>query len=113
MEDITIPYAMIDSRSDLSIISENVAKHLGLKINRKKVHRLNRAVDKSHSLGTVNNVPVSIEARGDSDTILDDFSVVPTEKDDNRKKLFLFILGTQWQYWAGWELLVKREFRAT
>ncbi|GBB99794.1 hypothetical protein RclHR1_36330001 [Rhizophagus clarus] len=34
--DVTIPYAMIDSGSDSSIVSENVTKHLGLKLNRKK-----------------------------------------------------------------------------
>src|SRR5216110_989417 len=58
--DMTIPYAMIDSGSDSSIISENVAKHLGFKIDRKKVHRLNGVASKSQSLGSVNNVPVSI-----------------------------------------------------
>src|SRR5436190_12204281 len=36
---VTIPYAIIDSGSDSSIISENVAKHLGLNIDRKKIHR--------------------------------------------------------------------------
>ena len=58
--DVTIPYAMIDSGSDSSIISENVANHLGLKIDRKKVHRLNGVASKSHSLGTINYVPVTI-----------------------------------------------------
>ena len=57
---VTIPYAMIDSGSDSSIVSENVAKHLGLKIDRKKIHRLNGVTSKSHSLGTVNNVSVTI-----------------------------------------------------
>ncbi|PKB96324.1 hypothetical protein RhiirA5_385408 [Rhizophagus irregularis] len=38
---VTIPYAIIDSESDSSIVSENVAKHLGLKIDKKKIHRLN------------------------------------------------------------------------
>jgi len=109
--DVTIPYAMIDSGSDSSIVSENVAKHLGLKIDRKKVHRLNGVASKSHSLGTINNVPVTISNGQDNDTIPDEFSVVPTEYDDNGKELSLFILGTQWQYRAGWEPLVKREFK--
>ncbi len=51
---------MIDNGSDSSIVSENVANHLELKINRKKVHRLNGVASKSHSLGTVNNVPITI-----------------------------------------------------
>src|SRR3954447_16809718 len=49
---VTIPYAMIDSRSDSSIISENVTKHLDLKIDRKKIHRLNGVASKSQSLET-------------------------------------------------------------
>ena len=119
---MTIPYAMIDSGSDSSIISENVAKHLllqsalkelGFKIDRKKIHRLNEVASKSHSLGTVDSVPVTIEDGENSDAIPDEFSVVPTEYDDNGKELSLFILGTQWQYRAGWEPLVKGEFKAT
>ena len=111
--DITIPYAMIDSGSDSSIVSENVTKHLGLKIDRKKVHRLNGVASKSHSLGTINDVPVTISNGQDNDTIPDEFSVVSTEYDDNGKELSLFILGTQWQYRAGWEPLVKGEFKVT
>ncbi|PKY43499.1 hypothetical protein RhiirA4_457494 [Rhizophagus irregularis] len=88
---MTIPYAMID--------------------NRKKVHRLNGVASKSHSLGTVDSVPVTIDDEENRDTIPDEFSVVPTEYDDNGKELSLFILGTQWQYRAGWEPLVKEEFR--
>jgi hypothetical protein len=110
---VTIPYAMIDSGSDSSIISENIAKHLGLKIDKKKVHRLNGVASKSHSLGTVDSVPVTIEDGKNRDTIPDEFSVVPTEYDDNGKELSLFILGTQWQYRAGWEPLVKGEFRVS
>jgi len=110
---VTIPYAMIDSGSDSSIVSENVAKHLGLKIDRKKVHRLNGVASKSHSLGTVDSVPVTIEDGENRATIPDEFSVVPTEYDDNGKELSLFILGTQWQYRAGWEPLVRGEFKAS
>jgi len=83
---ITIPYAMIDSGSDSSIVSENIAKHLGLKIDRKKVHRLNGVASKSHSLGTINIVPVTIEDGENRDTIPNEFSVVPTEYDDNKWK---------------------------
>ena len=93
---VTIPYAMIDSGSDSSIVSENVANYLRLKIDRKKVHRLNGVASKSHSFGTINNVPVTISNGQDNDTIPDEFSVVPTEYDDNGKELSLFILGTQW-----------------
>ena len=113
MKDITIPYAIIDNGSDSSIVSENVAKHLGLKIDRKKVHRLNGVASKSHSLGTINIIPVTIEDGENRDTIPDEFSVVPTEYDDNGKELSLFILRMQWQYRVGWEPLVKGEFKVT
>ena len=98
---VTIPYAMIDSGSDSSIISENMAKHLGFKIDRKKVHRLNGVTSKAQSLGSVDDVPVTIGDGGNSLTATDDFSVVPTEYDNNGKELSLFILRTQWQYRAG------------
>ncbi|RIA93132.1 hypothetical protein C1645_844025 [Glomus cerebriforme] len=111
--DVSIPYTMIDSGSDSSIVSENVANHLGLKIDRKKIHRLNGVASKSHSLGTINNIPVTISNGQDNNTIPDEFSVVPTEYDDSGKELSLFILGTQWQYCAEWEPLVKGEFKAT
>src|SRR4051794_17895264 len=82
---MTIPYAMIDSGSDSSIISENVAKHLGLKIDRKKIHRLNGVTSKAQSLGSVDDVPVTIGDRENSLTATDDFSVIPTEYDNNGK----------------------------
>jgi hypothetical protein len=104
---------MIDSGSDSSILSENVAKHLGLKIDRKNIHRLNGVASKSHSLGTVADVPITINDGTNSNTVLDDFSVVPTEFDRNGKELSLFILGTPWQYRIGWEPIAKGEFRAT
>ncbi|RIA84517.1 hypothetical protein C1645_859019 [Glomus cerebriforme] len=110
---MTIPYAMIDSGSDSSLFSENVANHLGQKINRKKTHRLNGVASKSHSLGTVDSVPVTIGDGENSDTISDEFSVVPTEYDDDGNELSLFILGTKWQHRAGWEPLVKGEFKAS
>ena len=110
---IIIPYAMIDSGSDSSIVSENVAKHLGLNIDRKKVHRLNGVASKAQSLGSVDDVPVTIGDDDDTLTATDNFSVVPTEYDDNGKELSLFILGTQWQYRAGWEPLINGEFKVT
>jgi hypothetical protein len=107
-----IPYAMIDSGSDSSVVSENVAKHLGLKIDRKKIHNLNGVASKSLSLGTIDNLPVTISDGKESATIMDEFSVIPTEKDATGKELSTFILGTVWQLRAGWEPLVKGEFKA-
>ena len=115
--DLIIPCAMIDTGSDSSIFSDNIAKIveelLGIKINRKKIHALNGVASKSLSIGTMNDVPITIGSGENKATITDEFSVVPAEKDQNGNDKSLVILGTQWQYRAGWEPLVKGEFRAT
>src|SRR6202008_1806980 len=75
------------------------------------IHRLNEIISKSHSLRTVNNVTITISNEQNNNTILNEFSVIPTEYDNNGKELSLFILGMQWQYRAGWEPLVKGNLR--
>jgi hypothetical protein len=89
-----IPYAMNKSGSDSSVVSENVARHLGQKINRKKIYNLNGVTSKSLSFGTIDSLPVMISNGKESATIMDEFSVIPTEKDANGKELSTFILET-------------------
>ncbi|CAB4409510.1 unnamed protein product [Rhizophagus irregularis] len=108
-EDKTLNHAI---RSDSSVISENVAKHLGLKIDRKNVHALNGVAGSTKTLGTINEIPITIGEGTNTVTISDEFSVIPTEKDRNGKDKSLLILGTQWKYRAGWEPVVKGEFKA-
>src|SRR5271154_234310 len=117
---MNVPYATIDTGSDSSIFSENIAKlvveQLGLKLNRKKVHNLNGVAGKSQSIGTFDEeVPISISSSGGTNTatISDEFSVIPTEKDQNGKDISLVILGTKWQYRAGWKPIVSGEFKAS
>ena len=114
---LVIPCAMIDTGSDSSIFSDNIAELveevLGIKINRKKIHRLNGVASQSISIGTMDNVPITIGSGENTATITDEFSVVPAEKDQNGNAKSLVILGTQWQYRAGWEPLIKGEFKAT
>lgn len=114
---LIIPCAMIDTGSDSSIFSDNIAEAveelLGIKINRKKIHTLNGVASKSISIGTMDNVPITIGSGENTATITDEFSVVPAEKDQNGNAKSLVILGTQWQYRAGWEPLIKGEFKAT
>ena len=114
---LVIPCAMIDTGSDSSIFSKNIAEAveelLGIKINREKTHRLNGVASHSISIGTMDNVPITIGFGENTDTITEAFSVVPAEKDQNGNAKSLVILGTQWQYRAGWEPLIKGEFRAT
>src|SRR4051794_23069390 len=114
---LVIPYAMIDTGSDSSIFSDNIAELveelLGIKINRKKIHKLNGIASQSISIGTMDNVPITISSGENTASIIDEFSVVPAEKDQNGNAKSLVILGTQWQYRAGWEPLIKGEFKAT
>ena len=109
---LEIPCAMIDTGSDSSIFSDNMAELveelLGIKINRKKIHALNGV---AISIGTMDNVPITIGSGENTATITDEFSVVPVEKDRNGNAKSLVILGTQWQYRAGWEPLIKGELR--
>ncbi|GBC14915.2 hypothetical protein GLOIN_2v1885507 [Rhizophagus irregularis DAOM 181602=DAOM 197198] len=112
IKNVCIPYAMIDTGSDSSVISENVAKHLGLKIDRKNIHALNGVAGSTKTLGTINEIPITIGEGTNTVIISDEFSVIPTEKDRNGKDKSLLILGTQWQYRAGWEPVVKGEFKA-
>ena len=115
--DLVIPCAMIDTGSDSSIFSDNIAELveelLGIKINRKKIHRLNGVASQSITIGTMDNVPITIGSGENTATITDEFSVVPAEKDENGNAKSLVILGTQWQHRAGWEPIIKGEFRAT
>ncbi|PKK58412.1 hypothetical protein RhiirC2_796348, partial [Rhizophagus irregularis] len=91
--------------SDSSIFSDNIAELveelLGIKINRKKIHRLNGVASQSISIGTIDNVPITISSGENTATITDEFSVVPAERDQNGNAKSLVILGTQWQYRAG------------
>jgi len=114
---LVIPCAMIDTGSDSSIFSDNIAELveelLGIKINRKKIHRLNGVASQSISIGTMDNVSITIGSGENTASIIDEFSVVPAEKDQDGNAKSLVILGTQWQYRAGWEPLIKGEFKAT
>ena len=96
---LIIPCAMIDTGSNSSIFSDNIAEFveelLGIKINRKKIHRLNGVASQSISIGTMDNVPITIGSGENTATIKDEFSVVPAEKDENGNAKSLVILSTQ------------------
>ena len=117
VHDLEIPHALLDTGSDGSHISENIANHFikyfGLKIDRKKVYRLTGAVGEKQSIGSFSDIPVTIGSGNNTLTVSDEFSVLPTEKDSNGKDISLFILGTRWQHRAGWEPIVKGEFTAS
>jgi hypothetical protein len=114
---LVIPCAMIDTGSDSSIFSDNIAElveeFLGIKINRKKIHRLNGVASQSISIDTMDNVFITIGSGENTASIMDEFSVVPAEIDRNGNAKSLVILSTQWQYRVGWEPLIKGEFKVT
>src|ERR1044072_1672684 len=82
-------------------------------MNRNKIHKLNGVASQSIAISTMYNVSIIIASRENTATLTDEFSVVPAEKDQDGNAKSLVILGTQWQYRAGWEPLIKREFKAT
>ena len=67
----------------------------------------------SQVIGTMDNVSITIGFGENTATIMDEFFVVSAENDHNGNAKSLVILSTQWQYQAGWEPLIKGEFKAT
>ncbi len=102
---LKIPYAMINISSDSFIFSDNIAEIvkelLNIKINRKKIHVLNGIASKSLSISTMDNVPIIINSEENTATIIDKFSVMFAEKDQNGNAKSLVILNIQQQYRAG------------
>ena len=109
---IQISYVLIDTSSDTSIISENVAALLDHEIDQKNFYALKGVASRSITLGTIYAVLITISDGKNSVTVTDDLSVVPAERGRNGKDVSLLILGTPWQYRAGWKPVVKGEFEA-
>jgi len=111
--DLIIPHAILDTGADSVMFTDNIPEYLGLKIDKKNVHKLTGAIGKSQSIGTSYNVPISIDSGSDSITVSEEISVIPTQKDRNGNDISIMILGTKWQYHVGWDPIVKGEFIAT
>ena len=111
--DLVIPHAILDTGADSVMFTDNIPEYLGLKIDKKNVHKLTGAIGKSQSIGTSYNVPISIDSGSDSITVSEEISVIPTQKDRNGDDISIMILGTKWQHHVGWDPIVKGEFIAT
>src|SRR6185312_2804074 len=111
--DLVIPHAILDTGADSSMFTDNIPEYLGLKIDKKNIHKLTGAIGDSQSIGTSYNVPISIDSGSDSITVSEEISVIPTKKDRNGNDISIMILGTKWQHHVGWEPIVKGEFTAT
>ena len=97
-----IPYAMIDTGSNTSVISDNIAKRLGLKIDKDTKYEINGYATHAYTIGTVYDLPITIGNGNDSVTQSDEFCVVMAERDKNRKEKSLLVLGTPWLNKIGW-----------
>ncbi|CAG8642724.1 5680_t:CDS:2, partial [Paraglomus occultum] len=69
-----------------------ISCRIGLKIDKKNVHKLTGAVGDSRSIGTSYNVPISIDSGSDSITVSEEISVIPTKKDRNGNDISIMIL---------------------
>ncbi|RGB26678.1 hypothetical protein C1646_770128 [Rhizophagus diaphanus] len=95
---LEINFLQLDDPNDVATISCKIKNN---------VHALNGVAGSTKTLGTINEIPITISEGTNTVTISDEFSVIPTEKDRNGKDKSLLILGTQWQYRAGWKPVVK------
>ncbi|CAG8586473.1 7840_t:CDS:2 [Paraglomus occultum] len=110
---MTIPHALIDSGSNDSLISDDIAEDMGLKIDTSNTPRITGVASKANVLGTSYNVPVSISDGINTISVSEKFSIVKAEKnrDGDCKSLVLF--GNPLLNKLGWEPIVNREFKAT
>jgi len=111
--ELIIAHAILDTGADDSLFTDDIPIHLGIKIDKKNVHKLTGAVGDSQSIGTSYNVPITIGNGENSITVHENMSVIPTKKDRNGKNISIMILGTKWQHRVGWDPIVKGEFIAT
>ncbi|RHZ75550.1 hypothetical protein Glove_212g101 [Diversispora epigaea] len=111
--ELIIAHAILDTSADDSLFTDDIPIHLGIKIDKKNVHKLIGAVRDSQSIGTSYNVPITIDSGENSITVHENMSVIPTKKDRNRKNISIMILGTKWQHCVRWNPIVKGEFTVT
>jgi hypothetical protein len=103
---MSVPYAMVDTGSNTSIITENIARQLGFEIDKANVPKITGVASEARAIGSIYNLPITIGHGEDTTTISDEFAVV---KDEKNKPLVL--LGIPWLHRAGWEPIVKGEFK--
>jgi hypothetical protein len=101
---ITVPSIMIDSGANCSIVSKGLAKLLGLDIDKNKKPPVKWRKNSLDSVGTVYNVSITIGHDNNSCVINEDFPVLDDDK-------LWILLGTPWLDRAGWEPIIKREFK--
>lgn len=101
---VNVPSAMIDSGANCSVISKGLIKLLGLSIDEDKKPPVKWRKNSLESIGTGYNISVTVGQGDNSCTISEDFPVMDDDK-------LWILLGTPWLDRAGWEPIVKREFK--
>ncbi|RIA83843.1 hypothetical protein C1645_742766 [Glomus cerebriforme] len=104
---LLIPYAIVDTGSDSSIMSENIARNIGKAIDENTAQEITGVASSTRTIGTIYDVPISIGYGDNKLLINDDFLVVETEKDKNGKDKSLLILGVTWLHRARWSPIIN------
>jgi len=83
------PITIVDTGSDTSLVSKNIAKRLDMEIDNKNAPKLSGIATKTETIGTVYGLGISIYDGENSRIIEDDFMVINTDKD-------FVLLGIPW-----------------
>ncbi|KAF0521615.1 hypothetical protein F8M41_015751 [Gigaspora margarita] len=103
-KNIQVPSALIDSGANCSLKSKGLAKLLGMNIDKNKKPSVKWHNNSLESIRTCYNLPITFGYGDNSCTIMEDFSVM----DDDKPWI---LLGTPLLDRAGWEPIVKHEFK--
>ncbi|KAF0454400.1 hypothetical protein F8M41_001601 [Gigaspora margarita] len=103
-KNIQVPGALIDSGANCSLKLKGLAKLLGMNIDKNKKPSVKWRNNSLEFIGTCYNVPITFGYGDNSCTITKDFPVM----DDDKPWI---LLGTPLLDRAGWEPIVKREFK--
>ena len=101
---VQVPSAMIDSGANCSVISKGLIKLLEAEVDKNKKPSVKWRNNSLESSGISYNISVTVGQGENSCTISEDFPVM----DDDKPWI---LLGTPWLDRAGWEPIVKREFK--
>src|SRR6185437_1597143 len=101
---VQVPFTMIDSGANCSVISKGLIKLLGAEVDKNKKPSVKWRNNSLKSSGISYNISVTVGQGENSCTISKDFPVM----DDDKPWI---LLGTPWLDRAGWEPIIKREFK--
>jgi hypothetical protein len=86
---LVVPLSLLDSCSDKSLISSNLAKRMEIEIDKSKITDLRGIATETKSIGFIDGLGVSIYDDENEKVIEDDFLVIDSKKD-------FVLLGISW-----------------